>query len=265
MSQLQQIQQLFIQAIFDDNSASSAINELAVYLVHNNQLSSDKQISIYRDSVFGSLSTALAQIYPVCRKLVGEEFFDFMATQYIKKYYSTSPDLAEYGNQLALFIADFKPAAELVYLADVARLEWAWHKAFHGPDQDGLNINDLAKALQQQSQSLSLELALGASLISSIYPVDAIWLANQDENEHDEVINLDQGGVKLLLWRKQYDMHIDTLNDNEWLFLNAIAEIQSFMGICDHFEAHPEVDVATLLPKCIQNGWIAEFKLGVNQ
>lgn len=74
MTQLQHIQQLFMQAIFDAGQADLASNELSEYLKHNAGLSSQQQIAIYRDSVYGSLSSALAQIYPVCKKLVGDEF-----------------------------------------------------------------------------------------------------------------------------------------------------------------------------------------------
>ncbi|MFW2372301.1 MAG: putative DNA-binding domain-containing protein [Gammaproteobacteria bacterium] len=265
MSQLHCIQQLFMKAIFESNNVNTATDKLAEYLKHKKDLSPQQQIAICRDSVFGSLSLALSQIYPVCRKLVGDEFFDFMATQYIKKHYSVSPDLADFGKQLAIFIEAFKPLSELVYLADVARLEWAWHKAFHAVDYGLLDIYQLAQVPETDQPSLLFMLPPGSELISSIYPIDVIWLANQGQNKHDQVISLDQGGVKLLVWRKQYDMRIDTLHEDEWLFLNAIKERQSFIGICDYFENDEKIDITTLMPRCVQYGWIADFTLGVNE
>jgi len=262
MTQLQHIQQLFMQAIFDVAKADLASDELSEYLIHNAGLSPQQQIAIYRDSVYGSLSSALAQIYPVCKKLVGDEFFDFMVSQYINKHHSISPDLADYGQQMAIFIEAFKPASELVYLSDVAQLEWAWHKAFHAVDYDSLDINQLAQVSEVEQPSLVFWLPPGSELISSVYPVDDIWLANQEQNERNEVISLDQGGVKLMVWRKQYDMRIDTLKDDEWLFLNAIKERRSLANICERFVNHTEMDITALLPGCVQNGWISNFTSG---
>lgn len=260
MSQLHHIQDLFMHAIFNTSENSPASNELAKYLTQNDRLSPQQQITIYRDSVFGGLSTALSQIYPVCKKLVGEEFFDFMSGQYIKNYHSVSPDLADYGKQFAVFMESFKPVAELVYLADVARLEWAWHNAFHAVDHDGLNINHLTEVSQQVQQSLVFMLPPGSELVYSPYPVDIIWLANQDTNESDDVIDLDQGGVELLVWRKQYEMRIDKLSNGEWLFLNAIKNKQSFIEICKSLENEPDVDIEKLMPRCVQLGWLADFR-----
>ncbi|MCW8955374.1 MAG: DNA-binding domain-containing protein [Gammaproteobacteria bacterium] len=262
MSQLQHIQELFMHAIFNGSEDNPAINELGKHLTHNNRLSPQQQIAIYRDSVFGSLSTALAQIYPVCKKLVGADFFDFMAVQYIKNHYSVSPDLADYGKQLAIFIENFKPASVLPYLADVTRLEWAWHRAFHSIDHDGMNINRLTQVSEHAQQSLIFKLPPGSKLISSPYPIDTIWLANQNTNESDNIIHLDQGKVKLLVWRKQYDIRIDSLNDDEWLFLSAIKNKRTFIDICDHFEHIPGIDIAALMPRCVQLGWIADFAFG---
>ena len=259
MSSMQHIQSLFMDAIFKGQDNNPAIGVLGGYLLASEALDPYQQIAIYRNSVIGGLCTALAQIYPVCRKLVGDAFFDFMATAYIEQHPSTSPDTGDYGEQLSDFIATFKPAESLVYLPDVARLEWAWHRAFHAADHDGLDMTRLARLDGQQQASLVFTLPPGSTLIISSYPIDRIWLANQDDNETDDVINLDQGGIRLLVWRQDYTMRIDTLSAHEWQFLDAIKQHQNFVQACNSLSRHPQLDITSLLARCIQQGWIADF------
>ncbi len=257
MISIQSMQTLFMNAIFENLEKPVATNELGKHLTYNERLSVDEQISIYRDSVFGGLIMALQEIYPVCHKLVGQDFFDFMATQYINKHQSLSPDLTDYGEHLANFISHFKQADSLLYLSDVACLEWAWHRAFHARDHSGLNINKLNFLSEEQQENLVFKLPPGSALISSDYPIHKIWNANQQGNENDDVIDLDEGSVKLLVWRKKFDMHIDLLQEDEWAFLNKINQQEKFNYICETDEQ--SLDIALLLPQCVKQGWIADF------
>lgn len=256
MIQLQQLQKLFMTAIFDQDTGS--YQQLANYLVEKEQLSQNDQIDIYRNSIFGSLTTALSQIYPVCHKLVGEDFFEYMAAEYIKKQPSCSADLANYGYDFDLFIDKFQAAQSLVYLPDVARLEWAWHRAFHSADHPGLDIAQLSALTREQQSHVIFQLAPEASLIYSAYPVDKIWQSNQSDEEPEEVVDLSEGVCRLLVWRKGYDMRIDRLQENEYLFLSAIASNKPFTHICQQF-VDSDVNIEKLLPRSVQQGWIADF------
>lgn len=259
MNQLHQIQSLFMDAIFNGPDDNPAINQLGHYITEKNNLTQEQQINIYRESVIGCMVTALTQIYPVCHKLVGDRFFDFMSTQFIYHNKSVSPDLADYGKHFDRFISSFKPAADLVYLPDVATLEWTWHKAFNAADHNGLDIQKLSMLTKDQQETLRFSLPPNSYLIESDFPIHKIWHANQNNSETDETINLDEGVIKLLVWRQHLSMRIDTLEDDEWLFLSAIKNNQSFIKICQTFEQYPDINIETLLPQCIKKGWVADF------
>jgi len=259
MSQLNQLQSLFMDAVFDGPENNPAIAQLSQYLTDKPQLTAEQQIAIYRDSVLGGMTSALNQIYPVCNKLVGDEFFDFMAAQFIYRSESLSPDLGDYGERFADFIADFKPAAELVYLADVARLEWAWHQAFNAADSQGLNIHQLSQLNDEQQSQLMFKLPPGSSLIHSDFPINKIWQVNQDDYIGDDTINLDDGAVMLFVWRQGYTMRIDSISDDQWLFLSALKNNQSLVDICSYFADNTAVNIEALMPVCVQQGWIADF------
>lgn len=259
MNSLIHIQNLFYEAIFNGPNNNPAATALQPFIEDKDTLSSQQQINIYRDSILGSLATALSQIFPVCQKLVGDDFFNYMACQFIYRTHSHSPDLADYGEHFSDYIRQFPAAAGLPYLADVATLEWAWHRAFNAADQDPLDIDRLSHYKPQQQASLIFKLPVSGHLITSEFPIDKIWQVNQDNYTDDEQVDLETGGVKLLVWRQAYDMRIDALNPNEWWLLNAIDQHQHFTDICVQLEQHPDMDIATLMPQCVSNGWIADF------
>src|SRR5512134_2126308 len=107
---------------------------------------------IYRNNVFISLTGALADVYPVVQRLVGEKFFAQLARRYIRAYPSRSGNLHDFGRHLGGFMLPMKELKGLPYLADVAALEWACHESFHAAEAAALDFSRLthpenAKAL----------------------------------------------------------------------------------------------------------------------
>jgi len=220
-------------------------------------LSALTQYSAYRHSVQGGLIKALEEIYPVCQKLVGEKFFAAMALEYIQHNPSLSPDLTDYGNDFSQFIANFGPAASLPYFADVSALEWQWHRVFNGANPQSVSIDSLANLNPEQQLILRFKMSENIGLLRSTYPVHRIWQVNQIEFEGDDVVDLDEGGVRLIVWRDNLTMRIDPLNESEWLLINAARSGKTFEEICQVFSSMNEEDtVGHFLAHCFQNGWV---------
>jgi len=258
MISLEQLQELFYTAVFEHGSDNHATSKLSHYINETEGLSSTDHFNIYKGSITATLNRALREIYPVCNRLTGDDFFNAMGKKYMQNTASRSADLANYGEAFPDFIADFKHAMDLPYLADVARLEWAWHRAFHAVDESELDTGSLADVQENAKGQIIFQLKQSASLIHSEYPVHYIWKVNQKDYFGDQTVNLDKGGVDLLVWRKGYDMHIDPLDSDEWHLLNDIQQGRAFSELCDE-KINYEID--TLLPHCVQQGWITNFKI----
>ena len=103
-----------------------------------------RRFAVYRNNVYASLIDALAGRFPATVKLVGDEFFRAMAREYVEKTPPRSAVLLRYGGDFPDFIGAFPPAAAVPYLADVARLEWVWHEAYHAADAEPLSQEALS-------------------------------------------------------------------------------------------------------------------------
>ena len=259
--ELSDLQRLFYDAITTQDLQS--IQALSPKMQSTEHLTFEQGLSAYQGSVVGKLSRALEDIYPVCCRLVGSAFFVAMAKQYIRRYPSRSPDLGDYGEQLAVFLAQFEPAAALPYLPDVARLEWHWHRVFNSEEQASLDLAALGQVSPEQWENLIFELPQNSVLLTSDYPVHRIWQVNQPDHTETAPVHLDQGGVNLFLWRDQDETRIDLPTDAEWQLLQAFAAGDRFGPICSQLATHsPVVDVAALLPVWVQRGWMAGFSVG---
>ena len=82
----------------------------------------------------GGLVSALEARFPAIRKIVGEDFFKGAAKLFATTQPPRSPLMLFYGDAFPTFFADFEPAREVPYLADVARLEAARTRANHAAD-----------------------------------------------------------------------------------------------------------------------------------
>ena len=262
MTSLHTIQSLFYDAVFDRKKDSSALSEISKYINATPGLNAQDHFNIYRDSIIATLNRALQEIYPVCCRLVGEKFFNGMGTEYMRSHPSCSADLAEYGGDFAEFISGFKHASELHYLVGVARLEWAWHRAFHAADESGLDLVALDEVSETDKPHIVFYLPVSASLIASEFPIQHIWQVNQSDFEGDDRVDLDEGGIKLLIWRQDYTMRIDPMDDVEWSILKQIETGHSFDSLCTILSGNkPIADIENILPVLVQRGWIASFSI----
>ena len=239
-----------------------AINEVdvdvAAVIGETERLNASDRVAIYRESIEANLCKALNEIYPVCEKLVGQQFFNAMALCYVKQTPSDSADLALYGTNFNEFIADFPPAQSLPYLADVAKLEHALHISFLGPNNEKMCTSELQQVPQQHQ--LQFYLPCASALISSDFPVKQIWVANQLPKDEQSTIDLDQGGERLLVWRQNSNFHVDELSLLEW---NLLSLIQNGCTLAELVEIGE--DIVELLPRLISNGWVNRYNAKENR
>ncbi|MGB9151295.1 MAG: DNA-binding domain-containing protein, partial [Burkholderiales bacterium] len=61
------------------------------------RIAADDRLDIYRNNAFSNLRGALQAVYPVVNRLVGADFFNHAANEYIGMTPSVSGDLHDYG------------------------------------------------------------------------------------------------------------------------------------------------------------------------
>lgn len=138
-------------------------------------------ISAYRNNGLAIAERALAAAFPTVAALLGEAGFAALARNCWRAHPPVCGDLGEYGAQLAAFITEQTNGTELAqlpYLADCARLDWALHQAERAADTPVFEVQRLAVLQSTDPANLHLELAASVALVSSSYPIVALLQAH---------------------------------------------------------------------------------------
>jgi len=263
MNTLRSLQANFIAAVVDGEQ--SGLNRNII----QTSIPGYRRIQIYHNNIYISLTNALSAVFPVIQRLVGDDFFGQMAINYIQLYPSRSGNLHEFGNEFPAFIEQYNPARELVYLSDVARLEWAYHWVFHAADSHEFDIQKLQQVNTEDYHRLIFTPNPACRILNSAYPILKIWQANQPsltqnniKQTGSEIIRLNEGGINLLVIRKALDIEIQRLDEAEFAFLNAIFNRKQFFAACDAATSKdPLCDISQLLLKHLQNQTLIDSEI----
>lgn len=253
---LREAQRGFSSAILTDDSASICAR------IQPGRFGAERHLQIYRNNVHSSLTDALEAIYPVVARLVGDDCFHGCGYYYLRHAPPTSGNLHDFGEHFPEFLSSFEPVRDLAYLPDVARLEWAWHRAFHAADATPLALDALARVAPETYGSLRFVLHPSAQLLTSDYPVLRIWQTNQPNSETaDGSVDLNEGGVRLLVARRDIAVEIEPLGRGEYAFLGSFARSLPFAAASTSADtAEPEFDLAASLQRRVQDQTIVGFE-----
>jgi hypothetical protein len=180
---------------------------------------SPDRLDIYRNTFVANATRALRLTYPAVYKLVGGDFFEGAAAAFIAEYPPRSACFDHYGETFAAFLAAFPPASTLLYLADVARLEWAVSRAIHADDVEPLDLARLVALSPEEQERVSFVPHPSVSLLSLATPADAIWravLAGDDAAL--AAVDPGAGAVRLLVERGESGPEVQRLDAAAWHF-----------------------------------------------
>jgi len=256
MPSLPELQAAFARAVIDRDEL-----HVAEWISATPALDASARIAIYRNNVFGNYRSTLRQVYPVVLALVGEAFFDRAADVYAARYPSRSGDLNDFGGHFGDFLAEWPPSAHLVYLRDVAKLEWAMESAFHAADAAALDLQALATVSPDAFSALRFDLHPASRVVHSACPILRIWQVNQPGYSGDQTVQLDAGGDALLIIRRGSAVELEPLSRGELLLLEDLAGGKSLGESHVHaLEAEPVLDLSAFLQRHVLGGTLVAFR-----
>ncbi len=236
----------------------------AAGLLRGGALSPRRRLEIYRNNVLSTLRGALRDSYPVVHRLLGNAFFDHVATGFVQARPSLSGDLHEFGAEFADFLAAFPACADYPYLADVARLEWMCDRVFHAADHPRLETAALAAIPEEAYAELRFRLHPASGLLASPYPVLRIWQVNQEGYQGEPAVDLGEGGVNVLVTRRDFVLQLEGLADGEFQLLAHLgqgAPLGRAADAANHVE--PEFDLGATLARHVLEGVIVGFDAAI--
>ncbi len=208
---------------------------------------------------------ALAASFPTVQALVGDETFALMARALWRQHPPSRGDLGWFGEALPVFIAGDEQLADVPYLCDVARLDWAISRADSALDVEA-DLSSFHALSDTDPQALGAVLSAGAALIDSKWPIVTLWRAHQVVAAADgDAFGLakqalqDQVAETAWVWRSGWKAQVQTVPAAQMRFLQALLERASLSQALS--EAGDGFDFAPCLQQGIQEGWWAAVTL----
>jgi hypothetical protein len=201
----------------------SGVCDLLAEDIRRGPIAAAEALAVHRNTALYGLANALRLDHPTVDALVGADFFDRAARDFVLALPPSSAWLTGYGEGFADFLETYAPVSELPYLADVARLDFAI--AAVGAEALGLDgpVLDLGETLLTFDASLRLvALDHPAAAIRDAIAEDEARLAGLDMRPNRHV---------LALWRLADGVGLRQLQPISAAFIGAVLGGQDPSGL----------------------------------
>lgn len=153
-------QQAFVEALLGRADAPAALT------------GAERGLAAYRHNLSALAQQALAVPFTRVREALGDDEFAQLAWTFWRVHPPTSGDLGDWGGELAAFLVE--RAGEASGLPDLARLDWAIHRAERAADAT-LDATSLQLLGSLPPESLWLQLRPGVSVLAQREGAVLVW------------------------------------------------------------------------------------------
>lgn len=236
----------------------SATDCFADFVV-DDRIPAESRIEVYRNNAREGFAKTLASTYPVIKRLVGDACFRSLARQYMVRHPSRSGDLQSFGLWFPSYLVVCYGDSEFDYLVDVARLEWACEEVRTAGVSSSLDPARLADVSASRYAELRFSLSPAHRVVSSRYPVLAIWRSNQPDGPDDR-IDLGAGGEQVLVVRNRDDIELHPVSAAFAAFVLALGDGAPLGDACElAASGSPTFDPAAALKRLAGLGLLSTY------
>ncbi len=224
MARLAELQSNFQRYIIDQTEGGV----FKQHIVDDEKVGVNKRLSIYADAYRLRIIEALATAYPKLKVLLGDDFFDQAARQYIDTYPSHYQNMRWVGGHMQQHIRNIAPQHPIA--AELAQFEWALGLSFDAADTPILQVQDLADIPPETWGDLSFEFSPSVQLLDVHWNVIPIWQAIDKEETPPAMAETNE---PCLVWRDDMNSHYRSLQAMEFKALQQMMTGATFGALCE--------------------------------
>ena len=201
-------------------------------------------LQAYQSHGLALAERALSAAYPVIQQLIGADNFGPLARYFWRQQPPDAGDMARWGYGLADFLQTAASLADEPFLCDVARVEWALHRAASAADAQ-LDAPSFALLAAEPPAAPTLSLSPGVWLLVSAYPVVSLIEAHKlplvqqapalvraaEQSQHGT-------GERALVWRQGFKPRVRRTSAVEHCLLESLLAGQSIETALMHSAEH---------------------------
>jgi hypothetical protein len=173
-----------------------------------------ERLHAYVDGYPARVREALLEAFPAVAHLVGNAAFADLALRYVPSAPAGVYSLGDVGRALPDFLADDRLAADLPFLPDLARLEWAVQRAFHARLDPPFDPATVASWTPDEWAAARLRFQRGTACVASRWPIRTLWTARTTPRGDIDVCVEDRPET-VVVHRVEYRVACDPVDADE--------------------------------------------------
>ena len=231
-------------------------DEIVPEISGDGKLTAEDRLSIYVYAYKARLTETLGTDYKAIKGLLGDDEFERMASLYIDAWPSQHYSLRWFGQHLAGFLEETLDESQ-GFLAELARLEWAFVMSFDAADQAVVSEAEVAAIPPEDWPGLRLSLSPSVNCGRYSWNVLDLWKLGREQGDAVEPVQLAEPG-SILVWRQNLKTRYRSLQPAEAGCLQVAMQGGDFSELCAQLTAfYPQEEVALAAASLLKT-WINE-------
>ncbi len=219
-------------------------------------------LSVYRNTIAKGRADALAAQFPTVERVVGADWLAAAAAVHGAEYPPQTASLLSYGGDFADWLAAFPPAAEMPFLAGLARLDYLWSESHLAADAEPLAPDALAGLAPEAFGRHALTLHPATRFAGFDDSTPDLWRALQPPAEAPEALELGDAPQGLLITRPALEITAVVIGPGELAFLQACEAGQSLADAAVvALTLQSDLDLSALFARQIAAGVFATLRI----
>ncbi len=195
----------------------------------NDVLGDDPQtggMGIHKNNTRLILRDVIKATFPVTTILLGDEYTEYLAHEFVKLFPPDSGDMNGYGADYPEFLKRLPNMRDYPYVPDMAQLEWLAHEAYLSPVKPALTADDLSDV--EDPVNMRLHVQPHVMLLRSGWPVDKLWERINAEGKDLKDLSLAPQETFVALYREEGKIALQPLTEGSFKFLEHLQSNPSF-------------------------------------
>lgn len=215
----------------------------------------NQRLGIYHYAYRGRLKDVLADDFPKCLALLGEEDFEKAAYHYLDTYPSHHFSVRYFGLYFSQFLKHTAPYDRFPVVSEMVRFEWAAQSTLDAQDAPLLTREDLTQIAPDEWANIIFKFHPSVKLESFNWDTVSIWREIDQEQPAREPRPLEKP-ITWLLWRNDLRCYFNSLSTPQRLLAEGLQQGLTFGDICENLcTVLPETEVPTVAMETLL-GWV---------
>lgn len=217
------------------------------------------RVGVYAGGYPARLLDAVAESHPAVAHVLGQGAFAALVARYVRALPPQSYNLNDAGSRLAEYLPVDRLSAQLPFLSDLARMEWAIVRAFHAPVREAFDPATVTNWSAEDWFGTRIDLQVGTALVRSAWPIHAVWAAR--ETPVDEIdIDMTAGGNVILIHRAGFEVVCESIGEAEATAIQALLGGATLGDVSERLSAADAGTVAASFARWVHAGLVVSCR-----